>query len=287
LEFEEMWGSDGPNPGIFSVTFGADKEDNTPHTFLINDILIESYFSPSDNTTVNIVKAVETADVDIELALLVFTSNDLGSAILNRHNDNVDVRGIIDNINSQGSEFDFLTGNGVNLTSDNTGDQTHHKHCIIDATAPNSDPQVVLGSHNWSASAENRNDENTLIVHDANVANIYLQEFEARWCEAHGGGEACITSNIDERNAIEGVTLGVFPNPVRSTANIRIHTEQKEDIVLNLLDYRGVFLQSIILNNVQGEHTQSVDVQALAAGQYILQLRIGNRQMSRMIQLVK
>lgn len=287
VEFEEMWGSDGPAPGIFSVTFGADKEDNTPHTFLINDILIESYFSPSDNTTVGIVKALETADVDIELSMLVFTSNDLGSAILNSHNNNVDVRGIIDNINSQGSEFDFLTGNGVNLTNDNTTDQTHHKHCIIDATAPNSDPQVVLGSHNWSASAENRNDENTLIVHDANVANIYLQEFEARWCEAHGGGAACIVTNIDEKNVIEGVTLGIFPNPVRSTANININTEQKEDIVLNLLDYRGVFLQSIVLNNIQGTHMQSIDVQALAAGQYILQLRIGSKQMSRMIQVVK
>ncbi len=287
LEFEEMWGSDGPTPGIFSVTFGADKEDNTPHAFLINDILIESYFSPSDNTTVGIVKAIETANVDLEFALLVFTSNDLGSAVLNSHNNDVDVRGIIDNINSQGSEFNFLTSNGVNITSDNTSDQTHHKHCIIDATAPNSDPQVILGSHNWSASAENRNDENTLIVHDANVANIYLQEFEARWCEAHGGGAACITTNINEQNVIEGVTFGFFPNPAIETATITINTEQKEDIVLNLLDYRGVFLQSIVLNNVQGTHTESIDVQALAAGQYILQLRIGNKQMSRMIQVVK
>lgn len=287
LEFEEMWGSDGPTPGIFTITFGPDKANNTPHTFLVNDIIIESYFSPSDNTTIGISNAIKSADTDIEFAMLVFTNNELGAAIVNAHNSNVNVRGIIDNINSQGSEFDNMVSNGVNVTDDNTTIQTHHKYCIIDATDVNSDPQVVLGSHNWSGGAETRNDENTLIVHDANVANVYLQEFEARWCEVQGGGAECITTGIDDKNVIKGVTLDIFPNPVIERASINIHTEQKENIALNLLDYRGVFLQSTILNNVQGTYAQSIDVQALPAGQYIVQLQIGNQQMSRMIQVVK
>ena len=38
----------------------------------------------------------------------------------------------------------------------------------------------MTGSHNWSNSAENSNDENTLVVQDTRVANLYLQEFAAR-----------------------------------------------------------------------------------------------------------
>ncbi|MCP4075596.1 MAG: hypothetical protein GY744_05380, partial [Gammaproteobacteria bacterium] len=38
-------------------------------------------------------------------------------------------------------------------------------------------PVAITGSHNWSASAESINDENTLIVYDANIANQFHQEF--------------------------------------------------------------------------------------------------------------
>jgi phosphatidylserine/phosphatidylglycerophosphate/cardiolipin synthase-like enzyme len=286
LEFNEMWGSEGALPGIFSALFGENKTNNTPHTFLINDILVESYFSPSDNTTIGIAKAIESADTDLQFALLVFTNNELGSAVVSEHNSGVAVRGIIDQVNSQGSEFDYLLSQGVNVTEDNTTVQTHHKYCIIDATDVNSDPRVVLGSHNWSAGAENSNDENTLIVHDANVANIYLQEFEARWCETQGG-QNCVTTDVDEQNVIEGVALEIYPNPARTLTTVNINLEQKEDLVLNLLDFRGVFLQSIVVNNVQGEYIESLDVQTLPAGQYIIQLQIGGEQMSRIIQVVK
>jgi phosphatidylserine/phosphatidylglycerophosphate/cardiolipin synthase-like enzyme len=286
VEFEEMWGTTGPEPGIFSVLFGADKTKNTPRNFLVNDILIELYFSPSDNTTIGIANAVESADTDLQFELLVFTNNELGTAVLNEYNSGVQVRGIIDQINSQGSEFEYLVNGGVNVIEDNTTVQTHHKHCIIDATDVDSDPQVVLGSHNWSASAETRNDENTLIVHDGNVANVYLQEFEARWCESQGGLN-CIVTNLDEQHAIEGVDFEVFPNPARSHTSVNVTLDQKEDLVLNLLDFRGVFLQSLVLNNVQGRFTETLDVQTLPAGSYIVQLQIGGKQMSRIIQVVK
>jgi len=187
VEFEEMWGTTGPEPGIFSVLFGADKTKNTPRNFLVNDILIELYFSPSDNTTIGIANAVESADTDLQFELLVFTNNELGTAVLNEYNSGVQVRGIIDQINSQGSEFEYLVNGGVNVIEDNTTVQTHHKHCIIDATDVDSDPQVVLGSHNWSASAETRNDENTLIVHDGNVATSTYRNLKQGGVNHKGG----------------------------------------------------------------------------------------------------
>ena len=69
---------------------------------------------------------------------------------------------------------------------------------------------MITGSHNWSAGAETRNDENTLIFHDELMANIYIQEFEARWCEVMGGAE-CTTTSQEEVNEIPGFDATVFP----------------------------------------------------------------------------
>ncbi len=47
----------------------------------------------------------------------------------------------------------------------------HHKVIIIDREI------VILGSYNFSASAEERNDENTLIIHNPDIAALFLDEF--------------------------------------------------------------------------------------------------------------
>jgi hypothetical protein len=272
LEFEEMWGTDGPSPGIFNVKFGENKSDNTPHLFNINGVSVESYFSPSDNTTVNIVNALTTADTDLEFALLTFTKNELGTAVRDAHVEGVSVRGIIDNINDQGSEYEWLLNQGVNVSPDNTTLMTHHKYAIVDATDPGSDPLVVTGSHNWSNAADTRNDENTLIIHDADVANIFLQEFEAIWCRATGG-TSCVTSvsNIE----IEGFEVSLSPNPASDIAVANMEIEQAGDLTILLMDARGRLLQSIFRKNVQGSLSEDVEVNGLPAGMYYVAFKMG------------
>ncbi len=61
----------------------------------------------------------------------------------------------------------------------------HHKYMILDANSA-SDPMVVTGSMNWSANGDDTNDENTLIIHDAAIANQFYQEFAARYYMAFG-----------------------------------------------------------------------------------------------------
>lgn len=285
-EFNEMWGTDGPDPGIFNVKFGEDKTDNTPHLFSVNGKLVESYFSPSDNTALGIIDAVESADEDLQFALLTFTYNELGTAVLNEHNAGTAVRGIINNVNDTGTEFAFLQGQGVDVTDDNSPRQTHHKYCIIDATAPNSDPIVVTGSHNWSAGADVRNDENTLIFHNENIANIFLQEFEARWCEAQGGAN-CIQVSTEELNEIAGFEAKLFPNPATDHSNITMSLEESADVVISLWDFNGRMLQSHIVPNVQGEQTESLLLNGLATGSYIVTFKVGENVAVRQLQIVK
>jgi len=79
----------------------------------------------------------------------------------------------------------------ASLTSHYTFDDVtngilHHKFMVVDQYAPNSDPITFTGSHNWSAAADNDNDENTLVIHDATMANIYYQAFVKRFVDNMG-----------------------------------------------------------------------------------------------------
>jgi len=196
MEFDEMW----------SGTFGENKLDNTPHKFVVGGSDVEVYFSPSDQTTSQINKVIESVDYTFEFGLLSFTRDDLAQTIIDKNSQfGVSARGIIEDENSNSSEFANLQNNGVNMRSHmGVTNSFHHKYAIADANMSGSDPTVLTGSHNWSNNAENNSDENTLIINDATIANIYLQEFEKRW------GELVTTNFIDELVDIE---ISVFPNP--------------------------------------------------------------------------
>ncbi|MFC2086385.1 phospholipase D-like domain-containing protein [Bacteroidota bacterium] len=183
MEFNEMWGSSGDNSNAANARFGADKLDDTPHKFVIDNIPVELYFSPSDDISSEIIKHIGTADNDLEFALLTFTHNDLGSAVVSAYYDGVNVKGIIENENDNGTEYDYMIENGLNVIPHDNQYDIHHKYGIIDANDADSDPVLITGSHNWSASAEDRNDENTLVIFDAVIANLYYQEFNMRWQE--------------------------------------------------------------------------------------------------------
>ena len=196
LEFEEMWGG----------VFGTHKLDNTPHKFNLNGVNVEVYFSPSDRTTSKILDLIKTANQSVEFGLLSFTRDDLGDAIIDQDIQfGVTVRGIIESINSSnGGEYDNLVAANVNVRShEGVTHQFHHKYLIVDANLTTSNPAVLTGSHNWSNNAENNSDENTIIIYDHTISNIYLQEFEERWSELS-------TTSI---NDYSDTKVSIYPNP--------------------------------------------------------------------------
>ena len=223
LEFEEMWGG----------VFGTNKLDNTPHKFMTDGKLVEVYFSPSDQTTSHILETIENVDNTLEFGLLSFTRDDLGQAVIDKDIEfGVTVRGIIEMKNSSnGGEYDNLVAASIDVRShEGVPNQLHHKYLIADANSISADPLVLTGSHNWSNNAENNSDENTLIIHDETTANIYLQEFEKRWCELEIGG--CISSEINDLISVE---VSVFPNP--STGLVQVKSDLAiEKINLYMID---------------------------------------------------
>lgn len=284
MEFEEMWGSSTATPNTTLAKFGADKKDNTPKQVKLAGKLCEVYFSPSDETALAIINAVNTADVDLQISLLIFTYFDLGTAVNNAKRRGVDVRGLM-NQDTAGasSQINFLQRNGNNIKLFRAGGTStiyHHKVAIIDAkpAGANSDPMVVTGSHNWTVSADTRNDENTLILHDPSVANIYLQEFEARWKEQGVG-----TKEV----APEGFEATIFPNPTSEILNIHIKNETLRDISVTILNTNGQPIESVIYRNQQGEMTKTIPLSDLPSGVYFARFMVDGKYLTKTIQVIR
>ena len=254
LEFEEMWGAEGMTPNAANARFGTDKTWNTPVDFVVGGSPVELYFSPSDGTTAAIQAEIEAANANFEFALLTLTRDDLGDAIVELNQSFfVSPIGVIEQVNVTGSEFDNLISNGVQAYHHDISGDCHHKYCIIDHSAVESDPMVITGSHNWSSSAENVNDENTVIVHNARVANLYHQEFRGI-INALSGGDA--VRDADIRRWI------LTPNPARDQVWIR--GLEPTDLV-QLLDAGGRQIDVDVLR--QGSVSQ-LELGTLAPGIY-------------------
>ncbi len=185
MEFEEMFGNSGPQPDPDNSKFGPDKEDNTPHViYLGNGTRVECYFSPSDGTNGHILSAINSADADLEAASMIITRTELAYAIRDRKYDGVVAKVLVnDDTDPATDPVNNILKSALAENFRKTGESgiMHHKYLIVDNSLSTSDPLLLTGSHNWSSSAEYRNDENTLIVHDATIANIYFQEFTERF----------------------------------------------------------------------------------------------------------
>lgn len=227
IEFNEMWGSKLELPDANNALFGSSKKNNTPHHFLVNGSAMEVYFSPSDNTTNKIVNAIETTNNNLNFALLVFTNNDLGWSIEDLYNTGVPIQGIIEQTNTTGSEYQYLIDAGVDVRS-HTGVSNifHHKYCIIDQAIASSDPTLITGSHNWSAAAENDNDENTIIYHNQNIANQYYQEFIERFNELTPSAiEESVHPSSTKKLLYKSDPLGRKINPKKGSIQFLIYDD--------------------------------------------------------------
>lgn len=255
-EFNEMWGGSGAQPNSTLSKFGNAKTDNTIHNFTISSVPIESYFSPSDGTTAKIVNAINSANYTLDFATFTFNHNDIGDAVIAAKNRGVIVRGIIENVNYLGSEYPGLVSNGINVLSHlNVPYDFHHKYGIVDAGYSSSDPLVIMGSHNWTNSAENDYDENTLIIHDNVVASQYLEEFTQRF------NELSVGLNVIKTNG----AFKYYPNPASHLLSI----ESLNDEIFDAKIISG--LGEILLHSKNNKGKINLDID-LSNGIYFLQI---------------
>jgi len=196
-EFNQMWGGTGSSPVTASEKFGPNKTDLGPHIFTIGGSTVELYFSPKDSTNDHILDAINSANSQLFFGVYTFTETNDANAIVARKNAGVVTAGIIDQYSSSYGAAPILSaGLGSMLKTYTQSTSIYHsKFVIADPCNTSSDPLVLTGSHNWSSSADTKNDENTVVVHNADVANIYYQAFYQNFIDLGGTLAPCTVTN--------------------------------------------------------------------------------------------
>ncbi|MGF1486431.1 MAG: phospholipase D-like domain-containing protein [Prochloraceae cyanobacterium] len=198
-EFNLMWG-DGPELTENSI-FGKKKPDRNPQEVKIGEASVTVDFSPIStkkpwNSSGNgfIAQNLEKAESTVNLALFVFSSQNLADRLGVVNDRGVEIKALFDRsfafrYYSEGLDLlgvglrnkkclyeknnnpwvDPLTTAGVAKLS--RGDKLHHKFAIIDQKI------VITGSQNWSAAANYNNDETVLAIASPTVAAHFIREF--------------------------------------------------------------------------------------------------------------
>ena len=162
-EFEELWS------GKYG---GGTKNPNT--RMELNETLVENYFCPEDKCADMVEDAISKANKSIRFMAYSFTHKGIANEIVIKNMSGVSVKGIIDS-SSDKDAYEPMNNLGVDARIDRKKGVMHQKVFIIDGET------VITGSFNPTYSADDKNDENLLIIHDKAVASKYLEEFERVW----------------------------------------------------------------------------------------------------------
>jgi phosphatidylserine/phosphatidylglycerophosphate/cardiolipin synthase-like enzyme len=137
----------------------------------------ETCFSRVERCDVLLISLINRANRSVYVAVYSFTRDSLATALIYAKERGVEVRVVIERERAyeQGSEYPRLKSAGVDVRLDGNPYLMHHKFMVIDGYV------VVTGSYNWSTAAEDRNDENVVVIFDRDVVQRFVQEFERVW----------------------------------------------------------------------------------------------------------
>lgn len=172
-DFEAMYVDDRFNDKS-AVAYPAREAD-------LNGVLVEVYFSPGGGAEARVQQLLRSAREHIDFLAYSFTSDPLAQALLGAAQDGVTVRGVMDADQIQsntGGEFDTFVNAGLEVLPDGNPGLMHHKIIVIDRHT------VIFGSYNFTRNANRANDENLVVVQDAHLAELFLQEVQRIYDQA-------------------------------------------------------------------------------------------------------
>ncbi|MBA7498374.1 Cardiolipin synthase B [subsurface metagenome] len=149
--------------------------------FLISLAKTEVYFSLYDNPQKEIIKNINQAEAFINIAMYIFTDREIALPLVKAQERGVKVRLYLDKeqVEYQYSQSRFLVQKGIKVRISTNNYIMHHKFALIDNLL------LLTGSYNWTFSANNRNDENLMVIDDPEVIARYQNQFEKLWFEKY------------------------------------------------------------------------------------------------------
>jgi len=141
----------------------------------------EVYFSLYDNPQKAIIKNIDQAEVFINIAMYIFTDREIAIPLVKAHERGVKVRLYLDKdqVDYKYSQSRFLVQKGIKTRISTNNYIMHNKFAIIDNRI------LLTGSYNWTFSANNRNDENLMVIDDPEVIARYQNQFEKLWFDKY------------------------------------------------------------------------------------------------------
>ena len=131
------------------------------------------YFCPEDHCADRLRSEIKKAEHNIRFMVFSFTHSGVGNELILAYERGIHIEGIFDKSqNSRFSQAKRLKAQGMDIKIEENPGKLHHKVFIID------EKTVITGSFNPSENADERNDENMVIIHDADIAHEYLNEFQ-------------------------------------------------------------------------------------------------------------
>ena len=171
-EFQEMWdGQFGPkSPSQLSE-----------QAITLNGSFVQVVFTSEDGALEQaVIPAVKSAARSVRFLAFSFTDYPLAEAMIQRAQSGVDVAGVFERVGSDtdAAELKTLFCAQVPVRRDGNPSFLHHKVIVIDERI------VITGSLNFSTNAEESNDENVIIIDNADIARLYMREFDRVWALA-------------------------------------------------------------------------------------------------------
>ncbi len=164
-EFQEMW------DGQFGPTSPSTVDQQSA---IVDGTPIHVLFSAEDGVVDRIIAFVQGAQTSVRFLAFSFTDYPLADAMRQRAAAGVDVAGVFEKVGSEteSAELRTLFCAQIPVRQDGNGSFMHDKLIIVDNHI------VITGSLNFSSSADEDNDENVIIIDNAGIAALYIQEFE-------------------------------------------------------------------------------------------------------------
>jgi len=134
------------------------------------------FFSPDGGCKDAVISWINKANSTIHILIYSFTLDDVSNALIEATDRGVDVKIVFDSSQiSQYSEYDRLNDAGIDVKKDTNSALMHNKVMIVDEKI------ILTGSFNWSQNAEERNNENLIVIESVEVSSIFEEEFEKIW----------------------------------------------------------------------------------------------------------
>jgi len=159
-----------------TVTWPSTLTTVTPSSFPA-----EVFFSPNGGCMSRLVHWIDSANSSVHVLIYSFTLDEVGKALVSALHRGIDVKVVFEKDQiSQYSEYGTLRAVGVPVKNDTNSALMHDKIAIVDGNI------VLTGSYNWSSTAEERNNENLLVIRDPTLAQRFEAEFQRIWRESVG-----------------------------------------------------------------------------------------------------